>query len=166
MPTSTIYCNNSIIGISTLNKIIPTTRQRLYVANYGSHRVQVLGPDGTFLWQLGNGNPGAQQSKEFQRFFMDILTNRSASEQFNHPFDVAVNSLGWIYVSDSWNHRIQVFSPDGHFVSCFGKYGHSQGQFEFPRGIAIDSKVSVYHCCVLSNDSIKLNINQSINQSG
>jgi len=114
------------------------------VANYGSHRVQVLGPDGTFLWQLGNGNPGAQQSKHGVLFILLLIDGddlREIPEQFNHPFDVAVNSLGWIYVSDSWNHRIQVFSPEGHFISCFGKYGHGQGQFEFPRGIAIDSKV-------------------------
>ena len=35
--------------------------------------------------------------------------------QFNYPVDVAVDNDGMLYVSDSNNHRVQVFTRDGQF---------------------------------------------------
>jgi len=79
--------------------------------------------------------------------------------QLNFPRGVAVNSTGYTYVSDTFNSRIQVFDPAGNFVLMFGFgvngggavfetctstctsgiSGTGTGQFDRPRGVAIDS---------------------------
>jgi len=46
---------------------------------------------------------------------------------------------GLLFVADSCNDRVQVFSSDdGSFVTKFGSFGTDKGQFLQPRGIAID----------------------------
>ena len=54
-----------------------------------------------------------------------------------HPWDVAINRNGEIFVSDTGNHRIVVFSPDGSEVLReFGCKGANPGQFNLPSGLA------------------------------
>ena len=42
------------------------------------------------------------------------------------------------------NARIQIFDPEGNFVSMFGERGTSIGTFANPRGIAVDSDGNIY----------------------
>jgi len=49
-----------------------------------------------------------------------------------------------VYVTDYDNHRIQKFTKDGVFVSAWGSYGSADGQFNKPRGLAIDTDGLVY----------------------
>ena len=51
---------------------------------------------------------------------------------FNVPTDVGIGPEGYIYVSDSFNHRIQRFFPRGGFLSVLG------ATFNTPRGLAFD----------------------------
>ena len=37
-----------------------------------------------------------------------------------------------VYVCDSENHRISIFTKEGEFVTSFGSQGHEQGQFNYP----------------------------------
>ncbi len=46
----------------------------------------------------------------------------------------------WIFVADCWNHRIQVFDVDGSFIRKWGSFGQADGQFYFPRGVAVLQK--------------------------
>lgn len=60
--------------------------------------------------------------------------------QFNYPWDVAVNSECQIVVSDTRNHRVQLFSPEGVFLR---KYGYESApnmwkHFDSPRGVAFN----------------------------
>jgi DNA-binding beta-propeller fold protein YncE len=64
--------------------------------------------------------------------------------QFNYPRAIAIAPDGNVYVADSENHRIQVFTPDGDFVNQWGSYGSGPGQFDVPQGIAIDAGGLVY----------------------
>ena len=50
-----------------------------------------------------------------------------AEGQFREPRGLAIDSKGCIYVSDRGNSRIQKFSPDGEFVTTWGKYGKGTG---------------------------------------
>lgn len=43
-----------------------------------------------------------------------------------------------LFVCDSGNDRIQVFTPEGQFVRAFGSRGDGNLQFHHPRGICID----------------------------
>ena len=68
----------------------------------------------------------------------------SGNGQFNSPCDIACDSAGDVYVSDTDNHRIQVFTPDGCYLRQFGKEGSGPGELNGPIGICIDSADIVY----------------------
>jgi tripartite motif-containing protein 71 len=51
---------------------------------------------------------------------------------FTWPRDVSVGPDGQIVVTDSSNHRIQVFTDSGAFLSEFGSYGSGEGELDCP----------------------------------
>ena len=57
---------------------------------------------------------------------------------FAKPTNVAVDKDGNLFVSDTWNDRIEVFDADGGFIRTFGKNGDGPGDFARPKGIAVD----------------------------
>ncbi|MBN1564381.1 MAG: 6-bladed beta-propeller [Anaerolineae bacterium] len=68
----------------------------------------------------------------------------SAPGQFNFPRAIAIGPEGSVYVADSENHRVQVFTPDGEFITQWGTYGSEPGEFDVPQGIAVDAQGHVY----------------------
>jgi hypothetical protein len=50
-------------------------------------------------------------------------------------YDAARDEL---YVADSGNHRIQVFTGDGEFRRAIGTTGRSPGQFAYPFGLVLE----------------------------
>ena len=60
---------------------------------------------------------------------------------FNYPLGITVdNQTNNIYVTDSNNHRIQIFTHEGQFIGKWGEKGNGDGQFNYPRGIAMDNQ--------------------------
>jgi len=57
---------------------------------------------------------------------------------------IAVAPDGRVYVADGSNSRVQVFAPDGTFLSQFGSFGTGEGQFPFVSELAIGPDGSVY----------------------
>ena len=58
-----------------------------------------------------------------------------------------------VYVAEQSNDRIQKFTSEGKFIKKWGKGGSGDGDFNLPRGIAIDSQGNVYvadsnNCCI------------------
>ena len=65
--------------------------------------------------------------------------------QFDSPTGLAVSPVvGNVYVTDSGNHRVQVFSPAGAYIDEWGSQGAGQGEFQSPAGIELDSLGNVY----------------------
>ena len=60
------------------------------------------------------------------------------------PLDVVANSKGKIYVADSNNDRIQVFSPSGGPLFDFGSTGTGMGEFTYPNCLAVDGNDDIY----------------------
>jgi sugar lactone lactonase YvrE len=58
---------------------------------------------------------------------------------FAMPTNVAVDKDGNLYVSDTFNDRVEIFDADGNFIRTFGKAGDGPGYFARPKGIAVDS---------------------------
>lgn len=70
----------------------------LYVTDgYGNCRVHKFTPDGTLLFSWGE--PG------------------SGPGQFNLPHGIAIDRQGRVYVADRENSRIQIFTPEGKYLS-------------------------------------------------
>jgi DNA-binding beta-propeller fold protein YncE len=74
--------------------------------------------------------------------------------QFDYPVGIALDSSGYVYVSDQYNARIQKFTSAGTFVTKWGSNGSGDGQFSYPTGIAVDSSNNVY-VADSSNDRIQ-----------
>jgi DNA-binding beta-propeller fold protein YncE len=109
----------------------------IYVADSRNHRILHIGSDGGLLQEWGS--------------FADQQTGNAPIGTFNEPWGVAVGPDGSVYVTDTWNHRVQKFSAEGKPIKTWGQYGQpvpevpeSKSYFWGPRGIAVDSKGNVY----------------------
>jgi sugar lactone lactonase YvrE len=72
---------------------------------------------------------------------------RSGIEETNLSLPAGItvdSSSGNVYVADTANNRIQVFSSNGTFISTWGVYGIDEIGMRFPEGIAIDQEGNVY----------------------
>lgn len=64
---------------------------------------------------------------------------------FSSPRGIAVDpASGKVYVTDGFNHNVQIFDRSGTLISQWGSSGSGNGQFSFPTGIAVDSAGNVY----------------------
>jgi outer membrane protein assembly factor BamB len=60
------------------------------------------------------------------------------------PTQVVVDHQGNLYVTDSFNFRVQKFDPNGKFVKAYGYLGDSFGAFARPKGLATDRDGHLY----------------------
>ena len=66
--------------------------------------------------------------------------------EFNRAEGICVDAQDRIYVADSCNHRIQIFSSDGKFIREYGKAGTGLGQLSYPYDIAVDARGYQFVC--------------------
>ena len=109
---------NNPIGVAFHNK-------KLYVADKSNHRIEVLNSDLTFS-SIIKGKHG------------------SKSGEFAFPWGVTCDSAGNVYVADSGNDRIQVFTASGKLLRKFGCFGKGEGELYWPVGVAVDSRGMVF----------------------
>lgn len=104
----------------------------LYVADSRNHRIQHFTPDGQLLNTFGT--------------FGDLNSGQAPLGTFNEPWGVAVGPDGSVYVTDTWNHRVQKFSKDGRPLTAWGVFGlaDTPGALYGPRGITVDAKGRVF----------------------
>lgn len=71
-------------------------------------------------------------------------TRGKGEGELETPTGVAVDAAGNIVVVDTDNHRVQVYDPQGKFLSGFGKQGNGNGEFYRPSHIKIDPKGRIF----------------------
>lgn len=101
---------------------------RFVVADAYNHRVKRYAADGAPAWIRPE----------------DRNWEGSAEGQFNVATAVATGPEGRIYVADFYNHRIQIFSAEGEFLTAFGEQGDGEGQFERPVDVAVGDDGTLY----------------------
>ena len=96
----------------------------LYVADTGQDRVAVFDADSfAFIHYIGDKRHAGSVHD---------------AGLLNKPSNVAVGPYGRVYVTDTFNSRIQVFDVGGGFVGTLGSMGFGPGRLLRPKGIAID----------------------------
>ncbi|MBI3478527.1 MAG: SMP-30/gluconolactonase/LRE family protein [Acidobacteria bacterium] len=103
----------------------------LYVADSERDQILVFDADPPYKLLRTIGKPGSKHE----------LTTPG---DFSRPTNVAVDKDGNLYVSDTFNDRVEIFDADGNFIREFGKAGDGPGYFARPKGIAIDADGHVW----------------------
>lgn len=71
--------------------------------------------------------------------FSHFIYGGFGEDELNKP--MAVTTIGEkVFVADTNNQRIQVFTKDGTAITKFGKDGTAKGEFQFPYGLTKDAK--------------------------
>lgn len=125
------------LGLNAPRAIAVGQDEDLYVADSRNHRILHVASDGSLLHEWGT--------------FGSVDQGEAPSGTFNEPWGVAVGPDGSVYVSDTWNHRVQKFTKDGKPLATWGQYGQpaadnldSKSFLYGPRGIAVDSQGRVF----------------------
>ncbi len=63
---------------------------------------------------------------------------------FWHLSAVTIDSHGTIFAADAANHRIQLFSADGTYLSQWGSHGLDPGRLNQPEAIAVDDNDDIW----------------------
>lgn len=103
------------------------TRGRVFVADTGNSRIQILDENGNFLWFFGERG--------------------SAPGQLKSPQSVAVGADGRVFVADTGNDRIQVFTDEGILLFEFGgkaSVARETGRFGSPSRVVVDPSDNIY----------------------
>jgi sugar lactone lactonase YvrE len=68
----------------------------------------------------------------------------TANGQFRGPFGIATDKGGTVFVADTDNDRVQVFSASGGFLRKWGSTGSGDGQFLSAQDVAVDAQGGVW----------------------
>ena len=134
----------------------------LYLADTDNHRIRKVNANGIITTVAGNGANGFTGDGGF-----------AVEAQIDHPRDVAVDSTGNLYFSDSYNHRIRKVDVSGIITtvagsgpagSYLGEYGGdgdlaTQASLSQPHGIALDSTGNIYIADTFNNRVRKVHTN-------
>ena len=66
--------------------------------------------------------------------------------RFNRVEGIDVDGANRVYAADSCNHRVQIFSADGKFISTYGRAGTGPGEMSYPYDIRIDRAGNQFVC--------------------
>jgi sugar lactone lactonase YvrE len=70
-----------------------------------------------------------------------------------HPYGIALDPSGNIYVIEQDNQRVSKFDANGNFILKFGTSGSANGQFDHPYGIALDALGNIY---IADGDNVRV----------
>lgn len=101
---------------------------RLYVADSGNNRVQKL----------------SLIDRNFSTIAGEERDETGSSEPLYEPQSIAADARGYVYIADTWNHRILKLDPLGRFQMEIGGLGWSGQQFRNPQGVMVDSRSNIY----------------------
>ena len=107
--------------ISCPNFVAIDKNDNIYVSDEINMRVQIFGPDGSYLRKIS--------AKEIHGFQGNV----------EHLSGIAVDSRGYVVVGMKNSCSVRVFTPDGRFLRAFSSTRTSSTRLLFASGIALTS---------------------------
>jgi len=164
---------NKIDAVHSPGGVALDAQENLYVVLTLDHRIDVYGPDRKKIREITDSSverpvglaidkvrgriylvdTGNGKSTEFSVKVFNMegkLTGKIGGRagykdgEFVYPTYACVDNDGNLYVTDSFNARVQKFDPEGKYVKTFGQRGDAWGMFDKPKGVAVDSFGNVY----------------------
>jgi DNA-binding beta-propeller fold protein YncE len=132
--TVTARFDASSLGLDHPIALAIGPRGNLYVTDT-SQVVAVISPHGKVLRRWGRAGKGPGQFR---------FEGLDPTDPSDIHASIAVDPDGRVYVSDSGNNRVEVFSATGAFIRQFGRFGSAEGQFLTPFDLAADASGNVY----------------------
>jgi DNA-binding beta-propeller fold protein YncE len=83
-----------------------------------------------------------KKTRQLVRSIPASSTNEQA--RLFQPTNLAVDSRGQIYVSDSGGFSVKIFDSQGNYIRSVGELGVTPGQFSLPKGIGVDHEGRFY----------------------
>lgn len=105
------------------------SRHEIFVSEYGVvERIQ------KFVFRTADGKPRGMPT-----CVLSFGRPGTGPGEFNRAEGLCMDSHDRLYVADSCNHRIQVFTADGKFLRAHGKPGSGLGELSYPYAIYVDA---------------------------
>ena len=104
------------------------SKGEIYITEYGlTERVQRFTAQGkSFLNTFGGPGDGAGE--------------------FNRAEGIGIGLQDQVFVADSCNHRIQIFSPEGKLLRTYGRAGSGLGELSYPYDVRVDAAGRQFIC--------------------
>jgi DNA-binding beta-propeller fold protein YncE len=106
----------------------------LYIPD-AKQRINVISPQGKVLRRWGSPGRGAGQ--------FHFVRHDTSPDVIGETARVAVAD-GHVYVADSGNARVQVFTAEGRFLHEYGRYGSGRSEWLFPTDVVVDRDGGLY----------------------
>jgi len=136
-----------------------------------THRVLAFGPDGSLVRSIGapgqlnfpngivvdsHGNIAVTDSNNGRLVIFNVAGKMLATisqgigeGDLGLPRGAAVDDAGRLFVADTADHMVRVYTiakskPTPTYVGSFGGEGQLDGTFEYPNGVATDTRAHIY----------------------
>jgi len=134
-----------------------------YIAAWNQHRIFKVNTTGTINVVAGSGAPG---------YSGDGVAGKAGNASLNHPFAVAVDGTGNVYIADEYNcvvRKVDTTKTITTIAGIAGQCGYSgdggkgtAALINFPQGLALDSAGNLYigdaNNCVVRRVILSTNI--------
>ena len=130
----------------------PATTRRdakgcLLVSDYAQNAVLKYKTDGEIIWRLG---AESRQVETKSRANTSGVQKTSLLARFDRPHMATPLKDETIVVADTWNNRLQRFSPDGELISWHSGDGGWQAAMESP----VEASLGTFKCPVAVDENL------------